>query len=452
MTSPAERTTRRCLAIVLAAGVGKRMASRKPKVLHELAGRSMLAHVVSAVAAAGADKIAVVVGKGQEEVAAEAKRVAPAAEIFVQSEPLGTAHAVLAAKSAIAEGYDDILVAFADTPLVKAATFGRLRKALAERKAAVVILGFEANDPQGYGRLIVKGDNLVAVREQKDLLESELGLAICNGGLMALAGSHCLKLLESIGTDNAQGEYYLTDAVKLAASGGLGAKALSVSEEEVLGINDRAQLAAAEAIFQTRLRAEAMQKGASFIEPSSVHMSFDTELACDVTVEPNVFFGPGVKVGTGARIRAFSHLEGAQIGENAIIGPFARLRPGADLAANVHIGNFVEVKAAQLGEGVKANHLAYIGDAVIGAGSNIGAGAITCNYDGFGKFTTDIGEGVFVGVNSALVAPVKIGRGAYIGSGSVITKDVAPDALAVARGRQFEKPGWAAAFRAKHKK
>jgi bifunctional UDP-N-acetylglucosamine pyrophosphorylase/glucosamine-1-phosphate N-acetyltransferase len=447
-----DATRRRCLAVILAAGAGKRMASQKPKVLHELAGRSMLAHVLSAIAAAGADQIAVVIGPGQELVEAQVKLVAPTAKVFIQSTPLGTAHAVLAAKAALLEGFDDVLIAFADTPLVRPATFLSLRAALAETGASVVVLGFEAHDPTGYGRLILAGDRLVAIREHKDLAQSELGLTLCNAGLMALAGPACLALLESIGHSNAQGEYYLTDAIALAEARGLGATALNVPEAEVLGINDRQQLAAAEAAMQTRLRCAAMAAGVTLVDPTSVHLSFDTELAGDVTIEPNVFFGPGVKVGAGSRIRAFSHLEGATVGDNCVVGPFARLRPGAELGDGVHIGNFVEVKAARLGAGVKANHLAYIGDATIGAGTNIGAGAITCNYDGFAKFKTDVGEGVFIGVNSALVAPVKIGAGAYIATGSVITEDVAPDALALARERQIQKPGWAAAFRAKHKK
>jgi bifunctional UDP-N-acetylglucosamine pyrophosphorylase/glucosamine-1-phosphate N-acetyltransferase len=447
-----DKSRRRCLAVVLAAGEGKRMASRKPKVLHELAGQSILAHVLSAVVQAGADTIAVVVGAGQEAVEAEVRRKAPEAAIFVQSEPLGTGHAVLAARTALAEGYDDILIAFGDTPLVRPATFTRLRNALAERDTAAVILGFEAKDPTGYGRLVVENDNLLAIREHKDLRESERDIAWCNAGLMALSGQHSLTLLDSIGTANAQGEYYLTDVVERAASMGLGARVLTVAEEEVLGINDRVQLAAAEAVLQTRLRADAMRKGVTFVDPSSVHLSFDTDLGPDVTIEPNVFFGPSVRVGAGTAIRAFCHIEGAKIGDGCIVGPFARLRPGTELESGVHIGNFVEVKASRLGEGVKANHLAYIGDATIGAHTNIGAGAITCNYDGFTKFKTEVGEGSFIGVNSALVAPVKIGAGAYIGTGSVITKDVAPDALAVARERQVERPGWAAAFRAKHKK
>lgn len=451
MTS-SEPERRRCLAVILAAGEGKRMRSRKPKVLHELAGRSMLAHVLASVAAAGADRIAVVVGPSQEAVVAEVKRVMPLAEIFIQASPLGTAHAVLAAKAAIAEGFDDLLIAFADTPLVRPATYLGLRAALAERRAAIAVLGFAAKDPNGYGRLIFEGDRLVAIREHKDLYESELGLALCNAGVMAIAGQHALALLESIGNANAQSEYYLTDAVAMAHARDLGAAASRVHEDEVLGINDRQQLAMAEAVLQSRLREQAMQAGVTFLEPASVHLSFDTELAPDVTIEPNVFFGPGVRVGAGSVIRAFSHLDGARVGEDCIVGPFARLRPAAELAEGVHVGNFVEVKAAWLGPGVKANHLAYIGDATIGARTNIGAGAITCNYDGFAKFRTEVGEGAFVGVNAALVAPVKIGAGAYIGTGSVITEDVEADALALARERQIQKPGWAKVFRAKHKK
>jgi bifunctional UDP-N-acetylglucosamine pyrophosphorylase / glucosamine-1-phosphate N-acetyltransferase len=450
MTSP-ERADRRCLAVILAAGEGKRMRSRLPKVLHELAGRSMLAHVLAAIGAAGADRLAIVVAPGQDDVVAEAKRVAPAVEIFVQAAPLGTGDAVLAAKPAIAAGWDDVLIAFADTPLVEPETFAKLRRALAE-PYGIAVLGFVAADPTGYGRMILENGALAAIREDRDLRGGERSLTLCNGGIMAIAGAHCLSLLETIGKANAQGEYYLTDAIAAARTRGLKTAVVHAPEEEVLGINDRAQLAAAEAVFQARLRQKAMASGVTFLDPGRVHLSFDTTFGRDVTVEPDVFFGPGVRVGEGAVIRAFSHLLGAEVGPRSIVGPFARLRPGAVLAEDVHVGNFVEVKAASLGAGVKANHLAYIGDATIGAATNIGAGAITCNYDGFTKFRTEVGEGAFIGVNAALVAPVKIGAGAYIGSGSVITKDVAPDALALARQRQIEKPFWAKAFRAKHRK
>lgn len=427
------------------------MRSRLPKVLHELAGRSMLAHVLAAVQAAGADRLAVVVAPGQDNVVAEARRIAPEVDIFVQAAPLGTGNAVLAAKDAIAAGFEDILIAFADTPLVEPETFAKLRCALSEPCGAA-LLGFVAADPAGYGRMILEDGALAAIREDRDLREGERDLALCNGGIMAISGADCLSLLETIGNTNAQGEYYLTDIVAAARARGLKSTVVHAPEEEVLGINDRLQLAAAEAIVQRRLKRKAMRAGVTFLDPERVHLSFDTSFGRDVTVEPDVFFGPGVTVGEGAVIRAFSHLTGAEIGPRSIVGPFARLRPGAVLAEEVHIGNFVEVKAANLGQGVKANHLAYIGDATIGARTNIGAGAITCNYDGFTKFRTEVGEGAFIGVNAALVAPVTIGAGAYIGSGSVITKDVAADALAVARQRQIEKPFWAKAFRAKHRK
>lgn len=443
---------RTCLAIVLAAGEGKRMRSSMPKVLHEIAGRSLLAHVLAAVGAAGAERVALVVAPGHEAVVKAAKDVVPDVEIFIQSPARGTAHAVLAAKAAIAEGYDDILVAFADTPLVRPETFARLRAGLAVGRRAVATLGFFASDPRGYGRLIQEGETLVAIREDRDLQAGESEIFFCNAGLMAIAGATALPLLESIGCDNAQGEFYLTDIVAAARRQGYNAVAIDAAEDEVLGINDRQQLATAEAVFQERLKAAAMQAGVTFVDPARVTLSHDTQFGRDVLVEPDVFFGPGVKVSDRVTIRAFSHLVGAEIGPQSVVGPFARLRPGASLAEDVHVGNFVEVKASTLGPGVKANHLSYIGDATIGAKTNIGAGVITCNYDGFAKFRTEVGEGVFVGVNSALVAPVKIGAGAYIGTGSVITNDVSADALALARGRQIEKPGWAQGFRDKNKK
>jgi bifunctional UDP-N-acetylglucosamine pyrophosphorylase / glucosamine-1-phosphate N-acetyltransferase len=449
---PEDAPKRTCLAIVLAAGQSKRMRSARPKVLHELAGRSLLAHVLASVSAAGAERVALVVGPDHDGVVKEARNIAPDIDIFIQAPPLGTAHAVLAAKAAIAVGYDDILVAFGDTPLVQPETFARLRAGLRAPGRAVVALGFLASDPRGYGRLIQEGDTLVAIREDRDLRDGEAEILFCNAGLMAIAGTTALALLESIDAANAQGEYYLTDIVAAARREGLSAVAIDAAEDEVLGINDRQQLAAAEAVLQARLRSQAMRGGVTFVDPNRVQLSYDTTFGRDVLVEPDVFFGPGVTVGDGVTIRAFSHLTGAEIGAGSLIGPFARLRPGTVLAADVHIGNFVEVKAASLGAGVKANHLAYIGDAVIGAKTNVGAGVITCNYDGFAKFRTEIGEGVFIGVNSALVAPVTIGDGAYIGTGSVITENVAPDALALARGRQVEKPGWAKAFRDKHKK
>ncbi|HVV92241.1 MAG TPA: bifunctional UDP-N-acetylglucosamine diphosphorylase/glucosamine-1-phosphate N-acetyltransferase GlmU [Hyphomicrobiales bacterium] len=440
---------RSCLTIVLAAGEGTRMRSARPKALHAAAGRSLLAHALATASAAGAGRLAVVVGPGRdgEAVAAEARRAAPDPAIFVQAERRGTAHAVLAAREAIAVGADDILVLFADTPLVRPETLGRLRAALAEG-AAVAVLGFRAADPTGYGRLLVEDGGLVAIREEKDASPAERAVVLCNAGVMALAGREALALLDQIGDDNAKREFYLTDVVGLANERGLRATALEADEAEVQGVNDRPQLAAVEAALQARLRAAALAGGTTLVAPETVFLSMDTALGRDVVVEPNVVFGPGVAVGEGAHIRAFSHLEGASVAAGAIVGPFARLRPGAAIGPGAHVGNFVEIKAATVGEGAKINHLTYVGDAVVGARANLGAGTITCNYDGFDKFVTEIGAGAFIGSNSALVAPVKIGDGAYVGSGSVVTDDVPADALALGRGRQAVKEGWAARFRA----
>jgi len=437
---------RRCLVVVLAAGEGTRMKSRKPKVLHALAGRSLLAHVLEAVSAAGADAVSVVVGPDREDVAAEARRVRADAAVHVQAERLGTAHAVLAARDEIAQGYDDVIVAFADTPLVTAETFGRLRAELA-RGAAVAVLGFEAADPNGYGRLIIEGEDLLAIREHKDANDEERRVGLCNAGLMALAGGEALALLDAIGQDNAQREFYLTDAVVVARARGLKAHVVVADEAEVQGINDRVQLAQAEAALQAQLRLRAMREGVTLQAPETVFLSADTRLGRDVVVEPHVVFGPGVTVEDGVVIHAFSHLEGARVRAGASVGPYARLRPGADIGEGARVGNFVEVKNATLGAGAKANHLSYLGDATIGARANIGAGTITCNYDGFRKHRTEVGAGAFVGSNSSLVAPVTIGDGAFVGSGSVVTMDVPADALAVGRARQVTKDGWAQKFR-----
>ena len=439
---------RTCLAIVLAAGDGTRMRSQLPKVLHQIAGRSLLAHVLAGVTQAQASAIAVVVGPGREDVAAEARRAAPGAEVFVQAERLGTAHAVLAARVAIARSYDDILVVFADTPLVTPQTFRAMRAALAQG-ASVAALGFEAVDPTGYGRFLVHDNKLKAIREHKDATPAEREVRLCNAGLMALAGQDALLILDRIGNHNAQKEFYLTDAVEAAAAAGLTCVPLTAAEAEVMGVNDRAQLAEAEAALQVRLRAVALRAGVTMTAPETVFLCADTELGQDVNIEPNVVFGPGVSVASGAVIHAFSHLEGASVGPGAHVGPFARLRPGARLDEKAKVGNFVEIKNAVLGAGAKVSHLSYIGDAEVGAAANIGAGVITCNYDGFAKYKTQIGAGAFVGSNAALVAPVAIGVGAIVGAGSVITKDVAADALGVARGRQHTIAGWAAAFRAK---
>ena len=439
-------TGRTSLTVVLAAGEGTRMQSSMPKVLHPVAGQSLLAHVLGAAPKGAGASLAVVIGPNHQAVSDEAKRARPDATVFIQRERLGTAHAVLAAKSAIARSPDDILVVFADTPLLRAQTLTQLRAAL-ERGAAVAVLGFKPADPQGYGRLVMQGDELVAIREHSDASADERKIDFCNGGVMALAGSHALAILERIGNANAKGEFYLTDAVAIARDMGLKALAIETGEDDVLGINTKAQLAEAEAVLQTRLRAAALEAGVSMIAPQTVYLSADTKFGKDVTIEPNVVFGPGVTVDDGALIRSFSHLEGAHVGKGARIGPFARLRPGTELGPDVHIGNFVEVKAATIEAGAKANHLSYIGDARVGEGANIGAGTITCNYDGIAKHRTDIGKGAFIGSNSSLVAPVNIGDGAYVGSGSVVTKDVPADALAVARAPQTVKEGWAKRLR-----
>jgi bifunctional UDP-N-acetylglucosamine pyrophosphorylase / glucosamine-1-phosphate N-acetyltransferase len=439
-------SARTCLTIVLAAGEGTRMRASRPKVLYAIGGRSLIAHVLAAAGGDGGGQ-AVVVGPAQEGVVAAVKAAMPAAELFVQSERRGTAHAVLAARPALVRGADDVLIVFADTPLITRETLARLRAALAQG-AAVAVLGFRPADPTGYGRLIEGTDGaLVAIREEKDASAQERAIGLCNAGLMALRGDSALAILERIGDDNAKREFYLTDAVAVARTLGLAAVALETEEDEVRGVNTQAQLAEAEAVLQRRLRAAAHDAGVAMAAPDTVHLSADTRLGRDVVIEPYVVFGPGVTVEDGAVIRSFSHLEGATVGRGARVGPFARLRPGATLEADVHVGNFVEVKEARLGAGAKANHLAYIGDASVGEGSNIGAGAITCNYDGAAKHRTEIGKGVFIGSNAALVAPVRIGDGAYVGTGSVITADVPADALALARGRQVNKEGWAARLR-----
>ncbi len=442
---------RRCLTIVLAAGEGVRMRSGRPKVLHAVAGRPMLAYALAAADEAGAADIAVVVGPDREDVAAAARQAAPGVEVFVQRERRGTADAVLAAREAIARGYDDIVVAYADIPLIRGATFAALRAGLADG-ADLVALGFAAADPTGYGRLIERDRRLAAIREHKDATEAERAERLCNAGPMAFAGAHALAMLDAVTPDNAQKEFYLTDLVEIASARGLVARAIEVGSGEAMGVNDRVQLAAAEAAMQARLRKEAMLGGATLVAPETVFLSWDTSIGRDVLIEPHVVIGPGVAIEDGAIIHSFSHLEGARIAGGASVGPFARLRPGADIAAKARVGNFVEIKNAAIEAGAKVNHLAYIGDARVGAGANIGAGTITCNYDGFSKAKTDIGAGAFIGSNSALVAPVRIGDGAYVGSGSVITKDVEPDALAVARGRQEVRAGWAKAFRARRSK
>lgn len=437
---------RSCLSIVLAAGEGTRMRSATPKVLHAIAGRALIAHVLLAVRDAGGTATAVVVGPASDAVAVEAKRLVPETEIFVQSERRGTAHAVLTAKPAIARGADDILVIFGDTPLIRPRTLGQLRAALQDG-AAVVVLGFRPANPAGYGRLVMENGKLVAIREEAAASAHERAHGLCNGGVMAFSGKHALDILERIGDDNRKHEFYLTDAVAIACGAGLKTAAIEVEEDEVRGINTKTQLAEAEAVLQGRLRKAALEAGVTMTAPETVFLCADTKLGRDVTIEPHVVFGPGVTVEDGAVIHSFSHLVGAQVGAGASVGPFARLRPGTRLGKGSRVGNFVEVKEAVIEEGAKANHLTYIGDARVGAGANVGAGTITCNYDGFAKHRTDIGKDAFIGSNSALVAPVKIGDGAYVGSGSVITADVPADALALGRGRQVVKEGFAARLR-----
>ncbi len=437
---------RTCLAIVLAAGEGTRMRSALPKVLHSIAGRSLLAHVLAAVAEAGVTATAVIIGPGQENVAAEAKRILPSAECFVQRERRGTANAVLAAKSAIKRQPDDVLVVYADTPLIRAATLTRLRAPLAAGAAAAV-LAFRPSDPSGYGRLVVAGGKLIAIREEADASAAEKAIDLCNGGIMALAGAHALAILERIGDRNCKREFYLTDAVEIARGMKLDVVAVEAEEDDVRGINTKSQLAEAEAVAQQRLRKAALDAGVTFVAPETVFLCADTKFGEDVVVEPYVVFGEKVTIEDGAVIHSFSHLAGAHIGKGASVGPFARLRPGTRLGEKARIGNFVEVKEAVIEAGAKANHLSYIGDASVGANANVGAGTITCNLDGDAKHRTTIGKDAFIGSNSALVAPVEIGDGAYIGSGSVITENVPADALALARGRQVIKEGGAARLR-----
>jgi bifunctional UDP-N-acetylglucosamine pyrophosphorylase/glucosamine-1-phosphate N-acetyltransferase len=425
------------------------MNSAKPKVLHAIAGRPLLAHAAAAALEAGASRLAVVIGPGMEEAQAALAPLAPDAAFFVQGERLGTAHAVLAARTAIAERSEDVLVLYGDTPLLRAETLGGLRRRLGEG-ADIAVLGFEAADPTGSGRLLLDDDGtLIAIREEKDASETERAARLCNSGVMAFRAGLIPALLERIGNGNANGEFYLTDAVEIGRGDGLNIAAVICEEAEVAGINDRVQLAQAEALMQARLREAAMRGGATLIAPHTVTLSYDTQLGCDVLIEPNVYFGPGVTVERGAEIKANSYLERSHIGEGAIVGPFARLRPDAEIGRGAKIGNFVEIKKAVIEAGAKINHLTYVGDARVGSGANLGAGTIVCNYDGFEKHFTDIGQGVFIGSNSALVAPVTIGDGAFVGAGSVITSDVAPDALAVVRGEAKRVPGWAARNRQK---
>jgi bifunctional UDP-N-acetylglucosamine pyrophosphorylase/glucosamine-1-phosphate N-acetyltransferase len=440
---------RSCLTIILAAGEGTRMKSDLPKVLHRIAGLPMVAHVAKAALAAGGGDIALVVGRGADKVKAAVQPFAKDVETFEQTERLGTAHAVLAARAAIGRGYDDVLVMFGDTPLIEAGPLEAARKLIADGNA-VAVMGFRTPTPAGYGRLLEKNGALVAIREDKDCTEDERKVTFCNGGLMAIEGRHALALLDAVGNANAKGEYYLTDIVEIANAKGLKVAATEAAYDNVLGINNRAELAEAEGIWQQRARKRAMLAGVTMVAPETVFLAHDTEIGADTLLEPNVVFGPGARIASGVTIHAFSHIEGATVAAGAEIGPFARLRPGADLQEKSKVGNFCEVKKAVIGPGAKINHLTYIGDATVGAKANVGAGTITCNYDGYNKHLTEIGAGAFIGSNSALVAPVSIGSNAYVASGSVITDNVPDDGLAFGRARQETKPGRATALRERY--
>ena len=427
--------------VILAAGMGTRMNSDLPKVLHPLAGAPLLIHAMKAGFALEASACVVVTGHEAEAVAQTVRDWDETAQCVVQAPQLGTAHAVAQAAPALA-GFDgDVIVLYGDTPLIRAETLEAMQAARASHD--IVVLGFHAADPGRYGRLVMDGDRLERIVEFKDATDEERAITLCNSGVVAADAKTLFDLVAAVGNANAAGEYYLTDIIAIARARGLSATAVTCPEAETMGINTRAELAAAEAAFQARARAQALEDGVTLLAPDTVHFAHDTVIGRDAVVEQNVVFGPGVTVESGARIRAFSHLEGCHVSQRAVVGPYARLRPGAELAEDVHVGNFVEIKNAVLHEGAKANHLSYIGDATIGAGTNIGAGTITCNYDGVMKHHTEIGRGAFIGSNTMLVAPVRVGHEAMTGSGSVITTDVPDGALALGRARQEVKPGMA---------
>jgi len=433
--------------IVLAAGMGTRMRSAIHKVLHRAAGLSLIGHVLSAGRALQPRRTAVIIGPDMPEVAEEARRYMPEAAIAIQEKRLGTGHAVSMAKEALAGFSGTVLVLYGDAPLVLPETLKKLVTSVAG-ETPMAVLGFKAANPTGYGRLLPGAPGTIrAIREELDATAEEREIKLCNSGIIAIESKRLRDLLPKLGNANAKGEYYLTDLIGLTAAEGHPAALVECPESEVAGVNDRVQLAAVEAAFQARYRRQHMLAGATLVAPETVYFSADTELGADVTVGPHVVFGPKVKVAGGVEILGFCHIEGASIGQDARVGPFARLRPGAELGADSHVGNYVEIKNASLGAGAKVNHLSYVGDATVGAKSNIGAGAITCNYDGFEKHRTEIGAQVFVGSNTALVAPVKVGDGANIAAGSVVTREVPADALAIARAELDLRPGWAARYR-----
>ncbi|HYC69478.1 bifunctional UDP-N-acetylglucosamine diphosphorylase/glucosamine-1-phosphate N-acetyltransferase GlmU [Brevundimonas sp.] len=429
-------------AIILAAGQGTRMKSPLPKVLHPVGGRAMLDHAIDAAEALGCERIVVVVGAHSPEVRDHVVRRLGEDAIAVQDPPLGTGHAVRAAEAVLGDFVGQVVITYGDVPLLTAADIAPVFAA----HDGVTVIGFEARDPGAYGRLVMDGDQLLAITEAKEASAEILALTACNSGVMAAPVGLLFGLLREVRNDNAKGEYYLTDVVELARRQGVPTRAVFAAEDAVMGVNSQSELAVAEALFQRDRREQLMAAGVTMPAPDTVHFAFDTEVGGGTTIEPYVVFGPGAKIASGARIRAFSHVEGATVAAGAEVGPYARLRPGADLGEKVKVGNFVEVKNVRMAAGAKANHLAYLGDGEVGAKANIGAGTIFCNYDGFFKHRTTVGEGAFVGSNSSLVAPVVIGAGAMVGSGSVITSDVAPGDLALARGQQSAKPGWAARF------
>ena len=438
--------TRPRAAIILAAGQGTRMKSPLPKVLHPVGGRAMLDHAIDAAQALGCQKIIVVVGTHSPEVRAHVVKRLGEAAIAVQDPPLGTGHAVRAAEQTLA-GFDgDVVVTYGDVPLLKAADIEPVFN-----PEGLTVIGFEARDPGAYGRLILDGDALAAITEAKEASPEVLAITACNSGVMAAPADLLFALLADVRNDNAKGEYYLTDVVELARKAGRPTRAVFAAEDSVMGVNSQAELAQAEALFQSVQRDAFLAAGVTMAAPDTVHFAWDTQVGGGTMIEPFVVFGPGAVIEGGARIRSFSHIEGARVASGAEVGPYARLRPGADLAEGVKIGNFVEVKNVKMAAGAKANHLAYLGDGSIGAAANIGAGTIFCNYDGFNKAQTEVGAGAFVGSNSSLVAPVVIGAGAIVASGSVITEDVPADALAFGRARQTHKPDAGAAFREKAK-
>ena len=436
-------------AIVLAAGKGTRMKSNLPKVMHRIGGRTLIGHVLDCLAPLGLARIVAVIAPGMESVEQE---VAPHGVAF-QAEQLGTGHAVGSARDALKGFSGDVLVVYGDTPFVATAT---LRRMFERRKApddpAIVVLGMRPADPSGYGRLVLGADGtLDRIVEHKDANEAERAIGLANSGVMAIDGSVVWKLIERLDNKNAKGEFYLTDIVAFARKDGRRCAVVEAPHEELLGVNGRTELAAAEAMFQARRRLAAMENGATLTDPASVFFAADTRIGRDVVIGPNVQFGLGVEVGDEVEIRAFCHIEGATIGKGATVGPFARIRPRSIVGAGAHVGNFIELKGTELGAGAKANHVSYLGDATIGAKANIGAGTIVCNYDGVNKTRSIIGAGAFIGSDSVLVSPVTVGEGAYVAAGSVITHDVPSDALAVARAQQVDKPGWATKFRAKQK-